>query len=119
MSKDICSDGLRIGAFISKENPELHEAMRIIDVCLVVLSSRLGLVEHPIRRTFLAGIPHQTHGSAHGSVQSVHINIAQDGLPYLAANSGPLPLDYLSVSLRRKTIESERDLAWRMVKAGM
>lgn len=120
MSKDFCSNGLRIGAFISMKNPELHAAMRTISkfawsssladrAWLSLLSDEPFLLEYLLK--LVARLT-----EAYNLCTSV---LREMNVPYLPANSGPFLWINLSGFLQRKTIESERDLAWRMIKAGV
>lgn len=120
MSKDFCSNGLRIGAFISTENPELHAAMRTISnfawssslsdlAWSSMLSDKIFLQEHFVKLT--AGLT-----EAYNLCTSILHGM---NVPYLPANSGPFLWINLSGFLQRQTVESERDLAWRMIKTGV
>lgn len=120
MSKDFCSNGLRIGAFISPENPELHAAMRAISKfawssSLADLAWSSLLSDEIFLRGYLMKLTARLTEAYDTCISILHgMNV-----PYLPANSGPFLWINLSGFLQRKTIEAERDLAWRMIKAGV
>ncbi len=120
MSKDFCSNGLRIGAFISTDNPELHAAMRAISKfawssSLADLAWSSILSDEPFLQVYFTKLTTQLT-KAYNLCTSI---LRGMNVPYSPANSGPFLWINLSGFLQRKTIESERDLALRMIKAGL
>ncbi|CAF9905890.1 hypothetical protein IMSHALPRED_004007 [Imshaugia aleurites] len=120
MSKDFCSNGLRIGAFISTDNLPLHATMRAISK--FAWSSSLAdsawssiLSDESFLQGYLIKLTARLT-EAYDICTSILHGMK---VPYLSANSGPFLWINLSGSLQQKTIESERDLAWRMIKAGV
>ncbi|KAF6223285.1 hypothetical protein HO133_000127 [Letharia lupina] len=120
MSKDFCANGLRIGAFISTTNPELHAAMRAISKfawssSLADLAWSSILSDGTFLQEYLIKITARLT-EAYNLCTSI---LRGMNVPYLPANSGPFLWINLSGFLEHKTIESERDLAWQMIKAGV
>ncbi|KAL9067827.1 MAG: hypothetical protein Q9161_006645 [Pseudevernia consocians] len=120
MSKDFCSNGLRIGAFISTENPELHAAMRAVSkfawsssladlAWSRILSDESFLQEYLLKNTARLT---EAYDICTSTLRAMNV-------PYLPASSGPFLWINLSAFMPRRTIESERDLAWRMIKTGV
>ena len=120
MSKDFNSNGLRIGAFVSTNNVQLHAAMRAISR-FAWSSSLADLAWSSILfdETFLQ--EHLTKLTARlTEAYDLCTSILQGmNVPNLPANSGPFLWINLSGFLQQKTTESERNLAWRMINEGV
>ena len=120
MSKDFCSNGLRIGAFISADNIYLHAAMRAISKfawssSLADLAWSSILSDETFLQEYLINFTSQLTEAYNLCTSILHgMNV-----PYLPSNCGPFLWIDLSKSLQHKTIESECNLAWRMIKAGV
>lgn len=120
MSKDFCSNGLRIGASISADNTQLHAAMRAVSKfawssSLADLAWSSILSDENFLQAYFINLTARLTEAYNLCTSILHgMNV-----PYLPANSGPFVWIDLSKFLQHKTIKSERDLAWQMIEAGV
>ncbi|KAL8828018.1 MAG: hypothetical protein Q9191_002835 [Dirinaria sp. TL-2023a] len=120
MSKDFCSNGIRIGAFVSPRNPELHRAIRAVSK--FAWSSSLADTAWSrllSDKSFLDNyLPLLTERLTNAFEVCTGL-LRELGIPYKDSNCGPFLWADFSSFLQEKTIQAERQLAWSMINAGV
>ncbi|KAL7813320.1 1-aminocyclopropane-1-carboxylate synthase [Trichoderma gracile] len=117
MSKDFCSNGIRLGAFISQDNPDLHAAIRAISK--FAWPSSLAdaawcgiLTDEAFLQTYLETLAKRLSAAYEHCIAL----LKQHSIPYIPAHAGPFIWIDLSEHLSSHSVEAERELAWKMIE---
>ncbi|RFU74715.1 1-aminocyclopropane-1-carboxylate synthase [Trichoderma arundinaceum] len=114
--QDFCSNGIRLGAFVSQANPKLHAAMRAISK-FAWPSSLADTAWCAILNdaSFLTKYFQTLRERLSTAYEHCVALLKQHDIPYVPAHAGPFIWIDLSKHLSSHTLEAERELAWRMI----
>ncbi|KAL7948168.1 pyridoxal phosphate-dependent transferase [Trichoderma barbatum] len=116
MSKDFCSNGIRLGAFVSQANPDLHAAMRAISKFAwpssLADTAWCGILNDT---AFLTTYFHTLTKRLSVAYEHCTTLLKKHKIPYVPAHAGPFIWIDLSRHLSSPAVEAERELAWRMI----
>ncbi|ESZ90194.1 hypothetical protein SBOR_9418 [Sclerotinia borealis F-4128] len=120
MSKDFCSNGLRIGCIISQHNSTLHRTLGAISK--FAWASSLSDHVWTLMLTDQTFLDH--YFSTLGQRMTIACEICTQRLkeleiPYIPASCGPFIWIDLRAYLTSPTIEAERILSWKMLRCGI
>ncbi|KAL6819929.1 pyridoxal phosphate-dependent transferase [Trichoderma camerunense] len=116
MSKDFCSNGIRLGAFVSQANAELHAAIRAVSKFAwpssLADTAWCGILNDA---DFLSTYFETLTKRLSAAYEHCIALLKQHNIPYVPAHAGPFIWVDLSKHLSSPTVEAERELAWRMI----
>ncbi|KAH8812703.1 pyridoxal phosphate-dependent transferase [Xylogone sp. PMI_703] len=120
MSKDFCSNGIRIGVFVSQNNKTLHAAIRAVSK-FAWTSSLADSAWSAILadQEFLDGYFRKLRSKLSQSYEHCITLLKEKDIPYVACYSAPFIWIDLSRFLEFPSIKCERELAWKMIKHGV
>ncbi|KAL6874452.1 1-aminocyclopropane-1-carboxylate synthase [Trichoderma longibrachiatum] len=117
MSKDFCSNGIRLGALISQDNHDLHAAIRAISK--FAWPSSLAdaawcgiLTDELFLQTYFQTLTQRLSAAYEHCIAL----LKRHGIPYVPAHAGPFIWIDLSTHLSSPSVEAERELAWKMIE---
>ncbi|KAI9658481.1 MAG: hypothetical protein M1831_003919 [Alyxoria varia] len=120
MSKDFCSNGIRVGAFISQNNARLHAAMRSI--------SKFAWTSSLSDLAWCSILDDQEFLDSYFKLVTSRMTEAYDyctsafqngNISYTVSSSGPFIWLDLSRFLKPISLQNERELAWKMIEKGV
>ncbi|KAK4064192.1 uncharacterized protein Triagg1_9171 [Trichoderma aggressivum f. europaeum] len=113
---DFCSNGIRLGAFVSQANPDLHAAIRAVSKFAwpssLADAAWCGILNDA---DFLSTYFDTLTQRLSAAYEHCIALLKQHDIPYVPAHAGPFIWVDLSKHLSSPTVEAERDLAWRMI----
>ncbi|KAF7916172.1 uncharacterized protein EAE98_010757 [Botrytis deweyae] len=120
MSKDFCSNGLRIGCIISQHNPTLHRTLGAISKFAWASSLSdhvwtLMLNDQKFLDYYFSTLAQKMRNAYELCTR----RLKEFGISYIPASCGPFIWIDLRSYLTIPTIEAERILSWKMLKHGI
>ncbi|KAG4027206.1 hypothetical protein MFRU_032g00720 [Monilinia fructicola] len=120
MSKDFCSNGLRIGCIISQHNPTLHRTLGAISKFAWASSLSDHVWATMLNDQKFLDYYFSTLGQRMAIAYEICTRrLKESEITYIPASCGPFVWIDLRSYLASPTIEAERILSWKMLKSGI